>query len=95
MGRIRLHVALDCSGYSMETFILDLDPQSVLEKQVEISGFQWRQIDEHTVEVDVEKSQGLNRVFEQLSSQQVRVLSMRNKANRLEELFVNLVGKGA
>ncbi|RUO75569.1 ABC transporter ATP-binding protein [Pseudidiomarina taiwanensis] len=80
---------------NMETFILDLDPESVLEKQVEISGFQWRQIDEHTVEVDVEKSQGLNRVFEQLSSQQVRVLSMRNKANRLEELFVNLVGKGA
>ena len=42
------------------------------------------------------REQGLNSVFGQLSAQGVQVLSMRNKANRLEELFVSLVqGKGA
>jgi ABC-2 type transport system ATP-binding protein len=39
----------------------------------------------------VKKSQGLNSVFAQLSEQGISVLSMRNKTNRLEELFVNLV----
>ncbi|VTP64143.1 Uncharacterised protein [Leclercia adecarboxylata] len=36
-------------------------------------------------------SQGINSVFSQLSQQGIQVLSMRNKANRLEELFVSLV----
>jgi len=43
--------------------------------------------------VDVEKSQGLTREFAQLSEQGVEVTSMRNKSNRLEELFVSLVDK--
>ncbi|SUE95921.1 ABC transporter [Salmonella enterica] len=37
------------------------------------------------------REQGVNSVFSQLSEQGVQVLSMRNKANRLEELFVSLV----
>ncbi|SAJ16648.1 ABC transporter [Enterobacter cloacae] len=37
------------------------------------------------------REQGINSVFSQLSAQGVQVLSMRNKANRLEELFVSLV----
>ena len=39
----------------------------------------------------MKKTQGLNSVFAQLSEQGVQVLSMRNKSNRLEELFVRLV----
>ncbi|MBY6064835.1 ABC transporter ATP-binding protein [Pseudidiomarina sediminum] len=77
-----------------ETFILDLarDDDAALTPQLE--GFTMRQVDEHTIEVEVEKSQGLNPVFEQLSAQKINVLSMRNKANRLEELFVDLVERG-
>jgi ABC-2 type transport system ATP-binding protein len=41
--------------------------------------------------VEVEKGQSLNQLFEQLSAQSVQVVSMRNKANRLEELFVSLI----
>lgn len=78
---------------NMETFVLDLDPNTV-NKALTLKDFQWRQVDDHTLEVDVEKSKGLNSVFEQLSQQQIQVLSMRNKANRLEELFVNLVEQG-
>jgi ABC-2 type transport system ATP-binding protein len=50
--------------------------------------------DDHTLEVEVAKSQGLNEVFTQLSAQGNTVLSMRNKANRLEELFVTLLEQG-
>lgn len=79
-----------------ETFILDLAPTmgAGAAAGLQLEEFQWRVIDDHTIEVDVEKSQGLNRVFEQLSAQAIKVVSMRNKANRLEELFVDLVEKG-
>ena len=48
-------------------------------------------MDTSTLEVEVLREQGINSVFAQLSAQGVQVLSMRNKANRLEELFVTLV----
>ncbi|KID55017.1 ABC transporter [Pseudoalteromonas luteoviolacea] len=74
-----------------ETFILDLQAPI---KPVSLSGYQFTWIDDHTLEVEVEKSQGLNGVFAQLSEQGNTVLSMRNKANRLEELFVGLLEQG-
>ncbi|MBA2074701.1 ABC transporter ATP-binding protein [Aeromonas veronii] len=74
-----------------ETFLLDLAPGSAVPEVPEFNG---RMQDERTLEVDLDKSQSLNSLFEQLSSQQVQVVSMRNKANRLEELFVNLVEEG-
>ncbi|MGL5333672.1 MAG: ABC transporter ATP-binding protein [Aeromonas veronii] len=74
-----------------ETFLLDLAPGSAVPEVPECNG---RMPDERTLEVDLDKSQSLNSLFEQLSNQQVQVVSMRNKANRLEELFVNLVEEG-
>lgn len=74
-----------------ETFLLDLVPGSSVPALPEFNG---RMQDENTLEVELEKSQSLNSLFEQLSAQGVKVLSMRNKANRLEELFVNLVEEG-
>ncbi|WP_421331118.1 ABC transporter ATP-binding protein [Aeromonas veronii] len=74
-----------------ETFLLDLAPGSAEPNVPEFNG---RMPDERTLEVDLDKSQSLNSLFEQLSHQQVQVLSMRNKANRLEELFVTLVEEG-
>ncbi|KFZ30344.1 ABC transporter [Pseudidiomarina salinarum] len=80
---------------NMETFVLDVEPAEGDELgEIELGEFNWRQPDELSIEVDVQKSQGLNRVFEQLSKQGIKVLSMRNKANRLEELFVDLVEQG-
>lgn len=75
----------------LETFVLDLKLGSPTPK---IEGFCHRIIDDHTVEVDVKKSQRINDVFVQLSEQNIDVQSMRNKSNRLEELFVSLVGSG-
>ncbi|MDN7125274.1 ABC transporter ATP-binding protein [Pseudidiomarina terrestris] len=77
-----------------ETFVLDLSRDDDTRVEPALEGFTMRQMDDHTIEVDVEKSQGLNKVFDQLSAQNIKVLSMRNKANRLEELFVDLVERG-
>ncbi|GMM83680.1 ATP-binding cassette domain-containing protein [Pseudoalteromonas sp. MTN2-4] len=74
-----------------ETFVLDL--QSPV-KPVILEGYEFVMSDDHTLEVEVAKSQGLNEVFSQLSAQGNTVLSMRNKANRLEELFVSLLEQG-
>jgi len=73
-----------------ETIVLDLQ-QPV--KKVNLSGYDFRMTDDHTLEVDIVKSQGLNSIFEQLSAQDNMVLSMRNKSNRLEELFISLLNK--
>lgn len=71
-----------------ETFILDLAAKSPLPT---LEGYNYRLGDTSTLEVEVLREQGINSVFSQLSAQGVQVLSMRNKANRLEELFVSLV----
>ncbi|ACT05897.1 ABC transporter related [Dickeya chrysanthemi Ech1591] len=71
-----------------ETFIFDLAAKSALPR---LEGYQHRLVDTSTLEVDVKREQGLNGVFSQLSAQGIQVLSMRNKANRLEELFVTLL----
>ena len=76
---------------NVETFILDLAADC---REPFLSGFNWQLLDDHTLEVEVKKDQGLNGVFAQLNEQGIRVLSMRNKANRLEELFVTLVEQG-
>jgi ABC-2 type transport system ATP-binding protein len=53
-------------------------------------------VDDHTLEIEVSKEQNLNDIFERLSAQGIEVLSMRNKVNRLEEVFMRLVeNKGA
>lgn len=69
-----------------ETFIFDLSKSII----APIQGFSHRMTDDNTLEVDVKREQGLNQIFQQLTEQSITVLSMRNKANRLEELFVSL-----
>ena len=79
------------SKLQVETFLLDLDRPAA---NVQLAGFKSHPAGELSLEVEIQKSDGLNGVFEQLNNQNVKVLSMRNKANRLEELFVSLVEKG-
>jgi len=74
-----------------ETFILDL--QADVEQLPALNGYQPKLIAPRTLEVEVDKEQGLNRLFAQLEASGLKVVSMRNKANRLEELFVSLVDK--
>jgi ABC-2 type transport system ATP-binding protein len=56
-----------------------------------LNGFTAMLSDEHTLEIEMSKTQSLNDIFAQLSAQGIAVTSMRNKVNRLEELFIRLV----
>jgi ABC-2 type transport system ATP-binding protein len=79
------------SRLAMETFILDLS-QLPAEFPL-INAIQFRRRDESSIEIDVPKETSLNPAFEWLSKQGIDVISMRNKSNRLEELFVQLTEK--
>lgn len=72
-----------------EVFVFDL--QQTLTAPPALEGFQVKLVDEHTLEIEVDKTQSLNDVFTQLTQHNLEVVSMRNRANRLEELFVSLV----
>ena len=73
----------------VETFVLDLARPVTEAPQLE--GFEVWLRDAKTLEVAVPKSESLNTLFVELARLNFEVMSMRNKANRLEELFVRLV----
>ena len=77
---------------NMETFVLYL-ADHVNQLPLCIPGCDIRPIDDHTLEVDVQRGTGINPVFETLSKYNIQVTGMRNKSNRLEQLFVHLVEK--
>lgn len=73
---------------SKEVFVLDT-AEAVADFPV-IEGYPAQALDQHSFEVEVEKTQSLNELFIALSEQNIHVVSMRNKANRLEELFLSM-----
>ncbi|MEZ8699342.1 ABC transporter ATP-binding protein [Vibrio lentus] len=77
---------------SAETFILDLEEGTAEPK---LDGVNSQIMVNGSLEIEIDKNLGLNAIFAQLTEQQVKVLSMRNKANRLEELFVSIVREGS
>jgi len=75
----------------VETFLLDLkDSYQVAPTLI---GYPAKLVDSHTLEVQVDKTIGITALFGQLAMQKIEVVSLRNKTNRLEELFVSLVEK--
>ena len=76
-----------------EVFVFNLrDAQNAAPS---LPGYAATLADSHTLEVEMSKSQSLNDIFAQLSLQGIAVNSMRNKVNRLEEMFMRLVDKNA
>ena len=76
----RLHV---------ETFVFNL--REPLAQAPPLPGYVATLVDDHTLEVEVSKEENLNDMFARLSALGIEVLSMRNKVNRLEEIFMQLV----
>lgn len=76
---------------NLETFVFDVRPPAPA--LTELDGFPIKVVDEHTLEIDVTRERNLNDLFAALSARGVSVMSMRNKANRLEELFLRLTEK--
>ncbi len=75
-----------------ETFVLNL--RQAVQEVPALDGYSLRRVDETTLEVDITKEQNINDLFALLSARNLSVLSLRNKANRLEELFVRLIENG-
>jgi ABC-2 type transport system ATP-binding protein len=78
----RLHV---------ETLVLSLRAPIAMAPQ--IAGYEFQLADPQTLEVEIAKDQDLNGLFASLSAEGVQVVSMRNKVNRLEEIFMRLVDR--
>jgi ABC-2 type transport system ATP-binding protein len=76
----------------LQTLILDL--ASPVETLPAVAGFTVRAIDTQTLEADIRREQDINQLFAALSAAGLRVTSLRNKSNRLEELFMRLVEEG-
>lgn len=74
-----------------ETFVLYL--KTPLAPGFSLPDIHYRQLDDTTLEVELKRDDNLNTLFAALSLQGVEVNSMKNKANRLEELFLALVDK--
>lgn len=75
----------------IQTMILDLEkPIKQLPLLEEYHG---RLIDDSTLEIRINKNQSLNTVFQDLTNKGLSIVSLRNKTNRLEELFVNLIAE--
>lgn len=72
-----------------ETFILDLEEET--QEFPTIEGFHISPIDETTIEVEIDKTKSCNVLFEHFTKNNIHVKSMRNKTNRLEQLFMHLV----
>ena len=79
------------SQLNRETFIFDtIDP---IKELPNLKNFDLKLIDSTTIEVEIDHRNNINDLFEVLSSQNINIKSMRNKRNRLEELFINLLNK--
>jgi ABC-2 type transport system ATP-binding protein len=72
-----------------ETFLFSL--RNPVQGVPSLEGYRVALVDDHTLEVEMSKEQSLNDIFARLSVQGIDVVSMRNKVNRLEEMFMRLV----
>lgn len=74
-----------------EHFVLDI--RAELAEPPQLNGFYCQLLDPSTLEVGLESHQDLNEVFAELQNKGIQVKSMRNKSNRLEQLFMSLLNK--
>lgn len=78
---------------AVQTLILDLLNPIEGTQRFDLPQFTSRLIDSATIEVEVHQHQSINALFAELNAQHIQVKSLRNKTNRLEELFIDLVGQ--
>lgn len=90
-GHIVEHSGMDELLDKLHTQVLILNLKERLEHPPILEGFEIKQRDGRTLEVEVERERGVNDLFTGLSDQNIEVLSLRNKQNRLEQLFMDML----
>ncbi len=91
-GRIVENTSMRKLLSRMDSHTLLLDLAHPLTHMPLLQGFVGRLVDEHTLEVVVSREANISELFVKLETQNIAVTSLRNKSNRLEELFIRLVG---
>jgi ABC-2 type transport system ATP-binding protein len=76
-----------------ETFLLNL--QDPIDALPSIEGYKMSLVDKDTLSVEINRDQDLNNLFRQLDQFNIQVTSLRNKTNRLEEVFVRMMGNNS
>ena len=79
------------SRLDVQGFVLDLEEP--LEKEPAIDGFELRLEDSLTLVTAINKDKSINGLFDELNKLGIKVKSMRNESNRLEELFIEMIKK--
>ena len=92
-GRIIVNDSMGSVLRKLQTEIFVLSLSEPVTQAPLLPGFDPHLTDDHTLEIEVSKSQSLNEIFGALTEQRIEVLSVRSKVGRLEELFTRLVGK--
>ena len=90
-GRIAERDRMSSLLRRMNTAIFVLNLREPLDSAPDLAGYPTTLSDPHTLEVEVSREQSLNDIFSRLTQLGIHVLSMRNKVNRLEEIFMQLV----
>ena len=90
-GQIAEHSSMGALLHRLhtETFVLNL--KGTLADLPELGGYVLDRVDDCTLEVEVTKDRGISGLFDALSRNGIEVISMRNKQNRLEQLFIDMV----
>ena len=91
-GRIASHDSMARLLHQLHTQTFVLNLEDTLAAAPDLGGYAVERIDDDTIEVEVTQEQGINGMFEALSRLGLRVTSMRNKQNRLEQFFMDMVG---
>lgn len=91
-GRIVENTSMRRLLSGMDTHTLVLDLAQPLSSAPKLKGYAVSRVDDHTLEVEVSQLANITALFAELARQNIAVNSLRNKTNRLEELFIRLVG---
>ncbi|TGJ99267.1 ABC transporter ATP-binding protein [Leptospira semungkisensis] len=92
-GRIVENTSMKELLVKLDTQIFVLDLKEPISVPPNLNGFHLNRVDDLTLEVEVNKHNSLNELFQLLDKSGIQISSMRNKSNRLEELFLKLVEK--
>jgi ABC-2 type transport system ATP-binding protein len=90
-GRIIEHDRMSTVLRKLHSEVFVLNPRNPVASLPELPGYSFTMSEDGSLEVEVTKQQNLNDIFAALSARGIEIVSMRNKANRLEELFLRLV----
>jgi len=90
-GEIMLETTMRTLLSQLEKEVLIFYLEKPMQGIPKLAGFTYSVIDDHTLEIEIKRGQVINEIFASLNRCNIPVISMRNKSNRLEQLFMHLV----